>query len=267
MQAKSVHTERIEHYRAIRRFRNAGLVIDRSWLVYGKQGSYAYRTPVSARKGLSLRGTSEGSPTTHKARKPVLTPVQRDTLKLLVDYDRRAAWSSVTRAVLAQRDAELDGTSHNGLSELRGIPAVVTREARHSERGASGIKGVRGSFQSVSMRDSKTMGKDGQHDSLLGQLSTVGVATHPLAREWHYSAAILECRKDWHKSTVRITNRRVPFAVWAKGLHTSIVPVTDYLVLRDTRKQGKRKAVAVQASRQAQDMALQASIGTIHEAL
>lgn len=261
MIAQSVHTIRQAHYNAIRLMALSGNYTPN----YAKSQALTPRAIVSARKGLSLRGTTAGTPSIRKPRKPLLDAMSRRGLKVLRDDQVRATLSHAQRVSLASEYVK-------PMTALRGVPAIPTSEARYSERGASGIKGVKGSFASVSMRDAKAMGRDGLHDSLLKQLNTVGVATYYAsgkpAHASHVTAAIAVARTDWKRSALTVRQSRVPFAVWATGAHIYNAPVTQYLVVADTRKQAKRAGTtsAVVVTQAQRDVVLAASIGTIHEA-
>lgn len=185
-----------------------------------------------------------------------LTHVQRDVVRWirsnavkLTVHEVRAARLE-REAIDPEREAErINALAMNGWKGI--IPAT---EVRVSERGASGIKGVRGTAGRVTQRDAVDLGWL-QDSFLLKGLATVGVATHPLATGEQYHAALAECRVRTSRCAVR---------VYLPNGTSSVKPVSDYVNLRNERKQTRRANRPAIESQAEQDARIAAGIGSIH---
>lgn len=188
----------------------------------------------------------------HEPRKPrkarlSLTPDTRQLLKLTVDMRRRevvqatdALQASVGR--LRRETPEDIAARMNRLHDpeaWRGLTTV--REARHSDRGASGIRGVRGLASRVSVRDNH------KPVTLLLPLNVVGVATIPAHASTADITAIL--------TRVRMRPLLATVLVREPGKPSRIVPVSDYREVREARK------LASVAPRQSDSVRLASVIG------
>lgn len=141
-------------------------------------------------------------------------------------------------------------------------------ETRVAPRGSTGnVKHRINPGTQVTMRDHYRYVPDNGIASLR-MVKTVGVASHPSASHENYSTAINHVRIHPTEATVRIRMSRVPFAVWSRGDHTRIVPVTDYTQVKDARESVKREARresakrGYQAMREATKLALLESVTT-----
>jgi len=171
--------------------------------------------------------------------------------------------SSVKSGVHEVRAARLDREVRNPEREAERINAlamggwkgiVSAPEVRVSERGASGIAGIRGTAQAVTQRDAVDLGYL-QDSFLLKGLATVGVATHPLATAEQSHAALLICRKVTSKCAVRV--------IYADG-RNEVRPVSEYVNLRNERKAVKHVKPALE-TQAVQDARIAAGLPSIHK--
>lgn len=178
-----------------------------------------------------------------------LTPETRRILKLVIDYRRREVvratdelQASVGR--LRKETPEEKARKLNKLWDAEPWKGLIpAREARHSERGASGISGVRGMASRVSVSDAH------KSPTLLLPLLTVGVATHAGASDANYIEAINYVRRHPLASTVRIKRPA------SHGAYVSTIdPVSYYIELArerrgEARETRKLASVAVMGHR------------------
>lgn len=195
------------------------VVINPVWRV-SREGTGASVKPRKRRCGNASRVKRYG-----------LSKEAMTVLRLVIDYRRREVvratdelQASVGR--LRKETPEEKAVKLNKLYDAEAWRGMIpARETRYSERGASGIPGVRGLAAKVSMRDVR------KPTALLLPLLTVGVATHPGASDENYSEAILYVRQHPLASTVRV---KLPASHGA--YRSTIVPVSDYTALARERR-------------------------------
>lgn len=139
----------------------------------------------------------------------------------------------------------------------RGITSA--REARYSPRGATGIRGIRGAAERVSVRDAHAPTQSDEHGlaaTTLLPLLTVGYSTHPaLTPEQH----------AWLLMSVRKTPRAATYTRLMPGPHgrmvTRGVPVTYHSHEHASRVTRERAHAATHATRAERDAALMGAMG------
>lgn len=224
---------------------------DRTWGTYKRPAVHVTTASmiVKPRKPRVSRMTRYG-----------LTRDNLEVVRIVVDHRRReviratdelqAAVGRLRKETPEEKAAKLNGLTLKAWDAEPWRGMIPAREARYSERGASGIKGVRGMASRVSIGDVH------KPVALLLPLLTVGVATHPGASDVNYCEAIAYVRRHPLAATVRV-KRPASHGAYL----SSIVPVREYTDLARERKGEARQArqartVAVQGHRMmAGDMA------------
>jgi len=200
--------------------------------------------PSEARESCRLALNAQGGMSASSITRKALTSEARNVMRLLMDDSARQANPRIALMESGEdvREPHRKGEAWKGL--------VNGTEARLSERGASGIKGVRGVAARVSIRDAHaaTMSDEyGLAATTLRALLTVGVSPMLASLGLDVSECLTQARKAPRKATLTVRQSRVPFAVWAKGDHLSIRLASDYGDVRDARKAEARKAHGVRS--------------------
>lgn len=251
--------DRLRLYRVVRRWRNRGIVVTR-------EVTYANPAPWVLTRGRIIPVLTYCAPTVPTIpatiTRSTMSAQVRQTIALVRDYEaRQRNAQSLVKLAAAEKHRNLSRGLSEPHSPVRGIPAIPTVDVRVSERGASGIPGVRGTFAQVSMRDAQS---HGDADAiLLRGMATVGCATHPSATGDDYSRVLRDMRIDPTLCTVCVRQSHASYSTWDRGEHVTILPVWGYVesarIARKARRTSKAGDVSV-----TRDHALQAAMGTIH---
>jgi hypothetical protein len=143
-------------------------------------------------------------------------------------------------------------------SEARTNSGLVSaRDARYSERGASGIRGVRGVAARVSLRDAH------MPPSMLTAMPVVGVATHPAATGSDYDALIGHVRRYPRHATLR-RMMPGPHGYTTVPACNRVMPVAAYVTLQRASRDARHTATPdALAARDAARVALLTACGTV----